>query len=281
MAASKTAQYVALYRALETTERRRRPLFHDPYARRFLSRGLQAAARAAQLPGVRELLERYSDARAPGARTSAIARTAFLDEAVRDAIRGGARQLVLLGAGFDCRGHRLDELADATVFEVDRADTQARKRALVPPSNRDIRYVAVDFERDELGAALAGAGWNAAARTMIVWEGVTNYLTESAVRSVLAWIGRSCSAGSTLAFTYIHAGVLRGEFPGGERLLANVARLGEPWKLGIEPAELGAFVGSCGLALREDIGADDYRKRYLGAISPGYGFYRIAVADVP
>jgi len=280
MAASKTAEYVALYRALETTEHRRAPLFHDPFARRFLSRGLVVALRASQLPAVRPLLERYADARAPGARTSAIARTAFLDDVVRDAIRGGARQLVLLGAGFDCRGHRLAELANTVVFEVDRADTQARKRALVPATGRDVRYVAVDFERDELGAALVSAGWNAAERSVILWEGVTNYLTEGAVRSVLTWIGRTCAAGSTLAFTYIHAGVLRGDFDGGDRIRGNVARLGEPWTFGIDPAELAAFVGSCGLALRGDIGADDYRKRYLGAISPGYGFYRIAVTEV-
>jgi methyltransferase (TIGR00027 family) len=282
MPASKTAEYVALYRALETTEFRRAPLFRDPFAVRFLSRGLRVAARAATLPGVRPLLERYADARAPGARTSAIARTAFLDDAVRAALRSGTRQLVLLGAGFDCRAHRLDELADAAVFEVDRADTQARKRVLAPKTERALRYVAVDFLRDDLGDALVGAGWDAAARTMLVWEGVTNYLTEAAVRAVLAWIGRACAAGSTVAFTYIHAGVLRGDtgFDGGDTLRANVAKLGEPWTFGIDPAELPAFVAACGLALREDIGADDYRRRYLGHIARGYGFYRIAVADV-
>jgi hypothetical protein len=32
---------------------------------------------------------------------------------------------------------------------------------------------------------------------------------------------------------------------------------------------------------REDLGADDYRRRYLGAAAmPGYRFYRIAIADV-
>ena len=36
---------MALYRALETVERRRPPLFHDPYATRFLSPGLSRAVR--------------------------------------------------------------------------------------------------------------------------------------------------------------------------------------------------------------------------------------------
>jgi hypothetical protein len=35
------------------------------------------------------------------------------------------------------------------------------------------------------------------------------------------------------------------------------------------------------LTLREDLGADDYRRRYLGdRAMPGYTFYRIAIADV-
>src|SRR2546426_4099241 len=103
MAASRTARYVALYRALETVERRREPLFRDPYATRFLTPGLNRVVRAAQLPGVGSLVTRYADHRAPGARTSAIGRTKIIDDAVRACT---APQLVILGAGFDCRAHR-------------------------------------------------------------------------------------------------------------------------------------------------------------------------------
>jgi len=57
--------------------------------------------------------------------------------------------------------------------------------------------------------------------------------------------------------------------------------MGEPWVYGIEPAELGALVAKHGLVLRDDLGADSYRRRYaaLGAEDlRGYAFYRIAVA---
>ena len=119
MAASRTAQYVALYRAMETYERRRPPLFRDPFARRFLDRPLALAVSASRAPGLRSLLERYADHRSPGSRTSAIARTAFIDDAVRTAIAAGIDQVVILGAGFDCRAHRLPELSRVDVFEVD------------------------------------------------------------------------------------------------------------------------------------------------------------------
>src|SRR4051812_3116830 len=108
MVASRTAQFVALYRALETVERRRPPLFQDPFAPLFLSPGLRRAVRAARVPALHTLIDRYADGRAPGARTSAIGRTKIIDEVVLGA---GVDQLVVLGAGFDCRAHRLPDLA--------------------------------------------------------------------------------------------------------------------------------------------------------------------------
>jgi O-methyltransferase involved in polyketide biosynthesis len=51
-------------------------------------------------------------------------RTRLLDDAVRNFIDAGGRQLVLLGAGFDCRALRMPELDCAQVFEVDHPATQ-------------------------------------------------------------------------------------------------------------------------------------------------------------
>jgi methyltransferase (TIGR00027 family) len=277
-AASRTAQYVALYRALETYESSRAPLFRDPFARQFLSRSLDFAVTASRVPLVRGALVRYADRRAPGARTSAIARTAFLDDAVRTAVTSGIAQLVILGAGFDCRVHRMHELAGVTVYEVDRAETQAVKRARVAAAP-NVRYVAVDFLRDSVDDKLRASGWDPAKPTFVLWEGVTNYLTEPAVSAVLAWVG-TMPPPSTIAFTYIHRGVLdgSGRFPGSEQMVDNVKRMGEPWTFGIEPSELGAFVARAGLDVRADLGADEYRARYLRGDHSGYAFYRIAVA---
>jgi hypothetical protein len=51
-------------------------------------------------------------------------RTAAIDQSVREAIAGGATQLVILGAGYDGRAWRLPELAGVKVFEVDHPATQ-------------------------------------------------------------------------------------------------------------------------------------------------------------
>ena len=77
MAVSRTAQYVALYRALESVGPR--PRLRDPFAARFLSPSLARAVRVARLPPLGALLTGYADLRAPGARTSAIARTLYIE----------------------------------------------------------------------------------------------------------------------------------------------------------------------------------------------------------
>jgi len=217
---SRTAAYVALYRALETQTKQ--PLFVDPLAAGFLPAHLRLLARAARLRSVAAVLERYADARAPGARTSAIARTRFIDDAVS---RLAAEQLVILGAGFDCRAHRLPSLAHARVFEVDRRATQDEKRRRLASRGvrADVRYVPVDFLVDDVRARLVEAGWDEAARTTFVWEGVSNYLSEPAVQQVLGLAG-GAAAGSGIVFTYIHRGVLDqpADFVGGPRIVANV-----------------------------------------------------------
>ena len=283
MAASRTAGYVALYRALEDLERRRPRLFCDPLARRFLPASHRALLLAARVPALHRAISRYADARAPGARSSAIARTRFIDDVVRGCAGKGVRQLVLLGAGFDCRAQRLPELSGALVYEVDRPGTQAVKHALLgsAPSHAEVRYVPVDFLRDDVAAALGEAGWHASDPTLFVWEGVTNYLSADAVAAVLAWIG-GAAADSTLVFTYVHAGLLDGSvrFEGGDRILENVRALAEPWTFGIDPGELRAHLARFRLTLVEDLGADEYRRRYLPGWEPdgGYAFYRLAVA---
>lgn len=331
MAASRTAEYVAMYRALETNERRREPLFRDPLATRFLTGSRALAIRLANVPGCREVLERYSDRRAPGARTSAIGRTRFIDDAIRAEIARGTRQVVILGAGYDTRAHRMPELATSTVFEVDRPETQAAKRDRIgdptagdqlisettsrsisdrwrelrrrgeaisrmanhgwrvfrgseaeftssPSTN--VRYVAVNFERDDLSRALSAAGFARDQPAVFIWEGVTNYLDEAAVSAVLDLIGKT-APGSALVFTYIHKGVIDGtkHFEGANVLVESVKQLGEPWRFGLLPSEVGDFVTKFGLALEQDLGADEYRAKYQ-VNAPGYAFYRVAIARV-
>ena len=119
------------------------------------------------------------------------ARTRYIDARLTKAIAEGAVQVVVLGAGFDSRAYRFHRAhPKIAFFEVDLPATiDAKRRALgralgaVPGY---VRYVPFDFDTQTLQSALAGAGYEPAARSFFILEGVTMYVSEgaSAPRSI-------------------------------------------------------------------------------------------------
>ena len=113
-----------------------------------------------------------------------VPRTVAIDEAVRAA---GAPQVVILGAGLDGRAWRMPELRDVTVFEVDHPDSQRDKRERIgalTPTAREVRFLAVDFARDSLDAALEQAGHVVTERTM--WAAPSSVAMGKGAHSVAA-----------------------------------------------------------------------------------------------
>jgi len=284
--ASRTAEQVALFRALETARGHDR-VFDDPLAVRFLHGGYRLLARAARVRPVGLRLSRLIDRRWPGPRPSAVARTRLIDDLVIEALSRGARQVLLLGAGYDSRAYRLPGIDRVAVFEADHPATQAVKRRLVrgavrPERRRHVHYVPVDLLREDLGAALLAAGFAALEPTVVVWEGVTNYLSEPAVDTTLRRLAALTATGSSLIFTYVDRRVLDGSLDAGN-WAAAVRKAGEPWTFGFDPATLPGYVADRGLRLALDISTRDAALRYLaplGRDEEAATFYRVAQAEI-
>ncbi len=284
---SRTAGFMAIFRASEHARPPGERAFADPYARALLPPGLRLAARLFSLRPTAALLNRYIDRRSPGARTSGVARTRLIDEWIEQA-SATVDQVVLLGAGFDTRAWRLDALASARIFEVDHPDTAAVKQQRLRAAGVDLAratFVTVDFEKDDFVAPLRAAGFDPSRPAIVVWEGVSQYLKADVVSDVIAWAGR-LAPGSRFIFTYVHEGVLNGSraFAGADEAIANVNASGEPWKSGLAPEQLPSYLRARGLVLLSELGADDYRARVMGEGSRsirGYGFYHVVLAEVP
>jgi methyltransferase (TIGR00027 family) len=287
--ASHTAEYMAFFRALESARPSGRRLFTDPFAIHFLRPSLRRAVWLSRVPGLGVLVARYADLRLPGGRTSGIARTRLIDDALCQALRDGIAQVVILGAGFDCRAYRLPSVRSATIFEVDHPATLAVKlahlRGALPELPQNVRFVEMDFNRQSLPEALQGARLDPSLPAVFLWEGVTNYLTADAVDAVLRFVARG-APGSRLIFTYVHSGALDGSalFEDAADLRRKVARLGEPWTFGLDPKHLPTYLCERGLQLERDTGARGYRLQYFGPDAErmkGYDFYHVAIASVP
>src|SRR5262249_18559712 len=125
---SQTAEFMALFRALESARPEGNRLFTDPYAPCFLRPWFKTLVRLARLPLIGHLVLWLIDRSAPGARPSGTARTRLIDDWLVQAIRDGTQQLVILGSGFDCRSVRLPGANEISIFEIDHPATLKVKR---------------------------------------------------------------------------------------------------------------------------------------------------------
>lgn len=285
---SRTAEYMALFRAVETAEPADRRLFEDPYAAAFLTGRLKALAAFARLPAVGLLATYFLDRGWPRTRSSAVVRTRLIDDLVRQAVHSGARQGMLLGAGFDSRPYRLEELRGVALFEVDHPSTQNAKRQRLQahrgrlPAN--VRFVPVDFEKDDLETTLLDAGFDPSIATVAVWEGVVSYLTSSAVDQNFRTLARVLAHGSQLIFSYVHQGALDGSvaFREARRWKSSVRSTGEPFLFGFDPGALADYLRPRGFALLSDVSTAQAAKSYCELLrrnEPGSELYRIAAAQ--
>ena len=240
------------------------------------------------MPGCGAALRAAIDRRWPGVRTSVVARTRLIDDTLGDLPDEQLGQVVILGAGFDSRPYRLGRLQGGSIFEVDHPATQEVKRhALLRalgslPTN--VTFVPSDFNSHDLGPAMAAAGYSKATPTMLLWEGVTNYLDEGAVDATVCWCA-DAAPGSLLLFTYVHSYVLTHpeRFARAARLHATLQKVDERLTFGMDPDSMSDFLAQRGLDRQRDLGAADYRARYFGPRAQamvGHEFYRVALARI-
>ncbi|WP_433891677.1 class I SAM-dependent methyltransferase [Streptomyces sp. CA-111067] len=130
-------------------------------------------------------------------------RTRVFDDHLLRQAAAGARQVVLLGAGLDSRAYRLPWPAGRTVFEIDHEDVLAFKQHTLdglgarPRASRIT--VAADLRLDWT-PALRAAGFDPAAPTAWLAEGLLLYLASAAERRLTAAIDGHSAPGSSLAF---------------------------------------------------------------------------------
>lgn len=261
---SRTAILAAFARAAQARD----PRFRGPdvLAERLLDPWMRAVVR---VPLLRDAVRAIYVRRMPGTYEFLAARAHFFDEVVREQLAAGARQVVILGAGFDTRAHRFAELAarkGAVFFEVDTAETQAekRRRAARLGDAPHVRYLAVDFNRTSLADALQSGGFDPDARTVFLWEGVTFYLREPAVDAVLRFVA-GAGPGSVLVFDFLFERAVTGSAPayGLEEGRAFVASRGEPFTFGVDEARVDAFLAARGLRALACLRPEDMQRRWF------------------
>lgn len=203
-------------------------------------------------------------ASAPGFVLHVALRKRFVTDEVEAALAGGARQLLVVGAGLDSLAVRMaDAHPDVPCVELDHPVTQAAKRDALDATGLarpNLHLVAADLAELPVDAALADiAGWDRDAPGVAVAEGLLMYLDDDAVRALFRGLG--AVGVTTVVFTWLHGDDRgRAAIRGAHRL--SFQAIGEPVRWAASPAALRAILADAGFELVLD-DAGDLRRRYL------------------
>ncbi len=264
-APSQTAAATATLRALAAHDPREAIRGADTLAEIFLTEEQKAPLRDAK---IREWVMKNKIT--PGAYEFMIARTAYFDALVADALAAAIPQLVFLGAGYDSRPYRFaDQLGNTIVFELDAPPTQRRKQELLDrggvaiPAN--VHFVPIDFSTDDLELALTRAGCAKEKRAVFVWEGVTYYLSGEAVDRTLSAVRSVSAPGSSIAFDFasLSREALSDQSIKKLREQMGTSRSAEPTRFGIARNMFEPFLSDRGFQPRELVDHEEMEARYL------------------
>ena len=263
--ASRSAALVAACRMLAAELPEPDRLIDDPYARLVVDEAAIAAARADEpLQHVIRL------------------RTRYIDDAVTAFVTAGREQrpqVLLLGAGLDARAFRMD--IDAVFFEVDFPTTLLRKAELLAGATpRSPRItVPVDLAERDFAEPLIDAGFDVVRPTIVVWEGVINYLDAATAESVLGQVGRILSPGGQLVADYVEMAWFRGaDYERSTKTVADALRDGgEPLRGGLR--DVRGALDRAGFDVIDDEAVELLPPRYGLAVLPRHYPSRLFIAE--
>jgi methyltransferase (TIGR00027 family) len=111
----------------------------------------------------------------------------------------------------------------------------------------------MDFTKDNLLGQLRNAGYSEQQNTFFLWEGVTYYLPESAVKDTLHFVRDHSASGSRIAFDYFGASNSAVNNPN-----SGYARWGEPMLFGFPNDRAREYVQQEGLGVLSDTHGPEY-----------------------
>jgi methyltransferase (TIGR00027 family) len=261
-----TAYRVMFYVALEQYQPDEHRLIHDDLARQMLPGRLKLLVRLFGFKPLRQGFLSLIDRGFPGTR-GGFCRKRYIDDKLVEALGSGIETVVILGSGLDTRAYRIPQLSTLPVYEVDLPQTIAYKErklqqlyGFVPPH---VRLIPIDFDRQTLEDVLKSHGYSLDQKSFFIWEGVTQYISETAVRTVFEFISK-VRPGSRIVFTYIVKDFIDGiRTYGQERLYQQTRVKRQIWQFGLQPSQVATFIGEYSWKELEQVGADEYRQRYL------------------
>lgn len=202
-------------------------------------------------------------------------RKRWMAEAVHAALRDGAKQLLVVGAGFDplaalvARGS-----PDVSCIEIDQGPTAHAKRRGVERaglSSSNHVVCAADLSATPLEEALRATPWQRDAAAIVVAEGLLMYLLPADVDRFFAQVRACLAPGSRIAFSAMDVDARgRPTVKVGKKWLRWLIRetlraFGEPLRWGIAPRNVARYLEARGFRTLEQASVGELQARFLAS----------------
>lgn len=257
--------------AIEQYEPATQRIIDDSLAAKVLPRSYQLFLKPLRFSPLRNWMVNLFEKQVEGTSSAFLCRKRYIDETIVKAVDDGmVAAIVNLGAAFDTRVYRLPALAKVPAWELDQpVNIEAKQKGILNalgaiPSH--VTLVPINFITQDLGEVLQQHGYVGDQKTFFIWEAVSQYLTETAVRQTFNFLAQT-PAGSQLTFTYVLKDFIDGKnLYGQEKFYERMIVKNRVWHFGFDPAEVGDFLGEYGWRLVEDLSYEELNNRYAKSI---------------
>jgi len=277
-----TAEDMAGHRAFEMLRPKHERICEDPYARHFVN---DRCEKALKYPLLGKFMQWMIQKIHPGGPDAVIARARFIDDYIKTCVKEGLEQLVILGAGYDCRPYRMNELKNGiSVFELDHTSTQEIKleklTSILGHTPDHVVFVPYKINERGLENILTDTGYDPLKNTLFIMEGLVMYLPIEAFKNILLFVSQNSGPGSSVVFDFLPPGIDDGtiELKVGKTLHNYAKKRGEPFQFGIDKTGIEKFLSENGFYQIQCISAEECRPKYFNGanqmrkISPLFSF---------
>lgn len=243
-------------------------IFDDSAAGRLLTEGERDSIAASMCGGISYFNPAFTGTAAEALRwivdnqlsPTPLARAAFAERHLHNAVRLGAAQYLILAAGYDTFAYRQPDWARGIeIFEIDHPataqDKRHRLRAANEPIPSNVHYLSVDFNDDDWALPLLrDPAYTEQARAFCSLLGISYYLTKARFAQLTATLSDALAPGSSIVFDYPNERAHRdGGDPRAEKQAALAAGAGEAMQAGYTYADMERLLDACGFLIYEHL----------------------------
>lgn len=196
-----------------------------------------------------------------------IARSRYTEDILDKAIQRGVGQYVILGAGLDSFAFR--NHADIKVFEVDHPATQAMKTNRINTLGWEkpdsLAFIPCDFSSQRLEDCLLKSNYKVGELSFFSWLGVSYYLSNDEILTMLKSLSSLMEKGSSLVFDYPDEFLFEDNQKGTrvEKMVSLAHASGESMKSSFSYSELESILEEAGFSIYEHLTPKEIDQRYF------------------